>query len=174
MEKVKLAENEIVVTATTADHIESFHMALDEVARERRYLAMLEAFPLAETREFALNMIKQGNPHVVAMSNGRVVGWCDISRHFFPSHSHRGSLGMGIIPDYRGRGLGARLIATALEQARKANLVRVEFSVRADNARAIALYKKVGFLTEGVQKRGVFVDGRFIDTINMAMILDED
>ena len=134
---------------------------------------MTEALPLAETRQFVLDMIAQGNPHVVAVAEGGVVGWCDIRRHFFPSHRHRGSLGMGIIPAYRGSGLGKRLMLAALEQARVAEFIRIELSVHASNQRAIALYEKVGFLKEGVQRRGVCIDDRFIDTVNMALLLDE-
>ncbi|TBY61833.1 GNAT family N-acetyltransferase [Rhizobium leguminosarum bv. viciae] len=167
-------EAEIKVTATTAEHIESFHEALDTVAREKKYLTMFEAFPLPETRDFVLNMIKQRNPHIVAVVGKRVVGWCDITRHFFPSHSHRGSLAMGIVPDYRGRGLGRRLIDAALDEARQESFIRVELSVHADNARAIALYEKVGFLPEGVLRRSVLIDGRFIDTVTMAIMLDRE
>ncbi|MEF0938912.1 GNAT family N-acetyltransferase [Rhizobium sp. BR 362] len=164
---------QVEIVATTAHHIQGFHKALDAVAKERRYLTMLEAFPLPETREFVLKMIQQGNPHVVATAGNLVVGWCDISRHFFPAHAHRGTLAMGIIPAYRGRGIGNRLIAAALDQARKAAFIRIELSVHADNLPAIGLYEKIGFVREGVQRRSVLIDGRFIDTVNMALMLDE-
>lgn len=80
---------------------------------------------------------------------------------------------MGIIPAYRGRGLGRRLLSAALNQARISGLIRVELSVHADNTRAVALYEKTGFIREGVQRRSVLIDGRFIDTVNMALMLDE-
>ncbi|XUY26337.1 N-acetyltransferase family protein [Agrobacterium sp. rho-8.1] len=166
--------SKIDVTATTADHIESFHQALDIVAKERKYLTLLEAFPLPETRKFVLDMIDRGNPHVVATVENRVVGWCDISRHVFPTHAHRGTLAMGIIPGFRGRGLGARLVAAALSQARDARFIRIELAVHADNTSAISLYEKVGFVREGVQRRSVLIDGCFLDTVTMALILDED
>jgi RimJ/RimL family protein N-acetyltransferase len=161
----------ITVTATAPDQIESFHRALDLVARERKYLTLTEAFPLPDTRKFVLNMIKQGNPHSTV--EDQVVGWCDISRHFFQAHRHRGSLAMGIIPAYRERGLGKRLILAALNQAKVSDFIRVELSVHVDNTRAIALYESVGFFKEGVQRRSVLIDGRFKDTINMALMLDE-
>lgn len=113
---------DVAVIATTADQIESFHHALDAVARERKHLTMLEAFPLAQTRAFVLAMIERGDPHVVATAGDRVVGWCDISRHVFPSHAHRGNLGMGIVPAYRGQGLGGRLISAALIKPGKRDL----------------------------------------------------
>lgn len=165
--------SDIKVIPIAPEHIESFHAALDAVARERKYLTMLEAFPLPETRDFVLRMIKQRNPQFVAVVGDSVVGWCDVSRQFFPSHAHVGTLAMGIVPAYRGQGLGRRLIGAALEKAKEEGFIRVELSVHADNARAIALYEKVGFVREGVHKRSVFIDGRFIDTISMAIVFSE-
>ncbi|TWB18260.1 acetyltransferase (GNAT) family protein [Rhizobium sp. ERR 1071] len=162
------ASSEIWILPISADHIEGFHKALDTVAREREYLSLLEAFPLEETRIFVLGMIEKGNPQFVALADGKVVGWCDISRHGFPSHAHAGRLGMGIIPAYRGRGLGRRLLEATLRAARDAEIECIELSVHADNDRAIALYEKVGFVREGLARNSVRIDGRYKDAIHMA------
>ncbi|MGA7196745.1 GNAT family N-acetyltransferase [Roseiarcus sp.] len=158
------------VAPIAPEHIESFHRAVDTVARERKFLTLLEALPLSQTREFVLNNIKSGNPQFVALAAGEVVGWCDVRRHFFPAHAHRGTLGMGIVPAYRGRGLGARLLNATLEAAFDAGFVRVELNVHADNGRAIALYDRVGFVREGTQRDAVFVDGEYRDAIAMALV----
>jgi RimJ/RimL family protein N-acetyltransferase len=158
------------ITPTTPADIEGFHRALDIVARERKYLTLLEAPPLPQTRAFALDCIEKDNPHFVAVADGEVVGWCDIRRHDPIIHAHRGTLGMGIVPAYRGHGLGYRLIGAALAKARTTGFVRIELSVHADNARAIALYKKVGFVGEGVMRDAVCIDGVYRDTVNMAIV----
>lgn len=160
----------ITVEPIREDHIEGFHRSLDMVSRERKYLTLLEAPPLAEVRIFVRDMIANGHPQFVAVADGKVVGWCDIRRHDRPSHAHRGTLGMGIIAGYRDKGLGARLMTAALDAARRLGLHRVELDVHADNHRAIALYEKIGFLREGVARDAVKIDGRFIDSIRMAMI----
>ncbi|MEZ2128305.1 MULTISPECIES: N-acetyltransferase family protein [unclassified Sinorhizobium] len=162
--------SDIAIVPIAPEHIESFHRALDTVAREKKYLSMLEATPLPQTREFVLGMIRKGNPQLVALADGEVVGWCDVSRHFFPSHAHRGSLGMGIIPAYRGQGLGRRLIEATLKQARESGFSRVELDVYTDNARAIALYERVGFVREGLVRDAACIDGRYFDAISMAVI----
>src|SRR5271156_2685359 len=115
---------DIAIVPTEPEHIESFHRALDIVARERKYLALLEAPPLTQTREFVMGFLQKGGLQFVALADGEVVGWCDIQRHGFPSRAHRGTLGMGIVPAYRGRGLGLRLIQAALAQAWAAPFVR--------------------------------------------------
>jgi RimJ/RimL family protein N-acetyltransferase len=152
------------------DHVESFHAALDMVARERKYLTFLEAPPIDSTRSFIRDMTANGNPQVVAVENGRVVGWCDIRRHPHVTHAHCGSLGMGVVPGFRDRGLGTLLITAALDLARQRGMHRVELHVHADNIRAIALYEKVGFQREGVARDAVKIDGRLIDAVGMAMI----
>jgi RimJ/RimL family protein N-acetyltransferase len=160
----------IAIIPASAEQIESFHRALDVVARERKYLALLEAPPLTQVSEFVMDLIQKGGLQFVAAVEDEVVGWCDIQRHRFPSRAHRGTLGMGIVPAYRGRGLGLRLIQAALAQAWAARFVRVELDVHTDNARAIALYEKVGFVREGVARDAVFIDGEYRDAINMAIV----
>lgn len=166
------ALSQILFQPITASHIESFHRALDQVAQEKKYLTMLEAPPLSSTYDFVLDMINKGNPQIVAISGNDVVGWCDICRHSWPSHAHRGSLGMGIIAPYRGKGLGQKLIEMTLEQARGANFSRIELSVYVDNLPAVTLYEKAGFVREGVERHAAYIDGRFIDAISMALLFE--
>ena len=161
---------DIAIVPTTPEHIASFHRALDIVARERKYLTLMEALPLPQTREFVMGMLDKGGLQFIALADREVVGWCDIQRHGFPSRAHRGTLGMGIVPAYRGRGIGLRLIRATLARARVAGFVRVELDVHADNARAIALYEKVGFVREGVARDAVLVDGEYRDAIYMALV----
>ncbi len=160
----------IAIDSIREDHIESFHKALDTVSRERKYLTFLEAPPLESVRTFVLDMIENGHPQVVAVAGGDVVGWCDIRRYPQPTHAHCGTLGMGIIPGYREKGLGTRLIRAAIGQARDRGFHRVELHVHADNLRAIALYEKVGFVREGLARDAVRIDGRYIDSIGMAVV----
>lgn len=151
-------------------HIESFHSALDAVAKERKYLTLLQAFSLEETMAFVSGMINQGNPQYVAVIDEVVVGWCDISRSDSSVEDHIGRLGMGVMRQHRGRGLGSELLDAALSKAWEIGLSRIELSVYADNAAAIHLYKKAGFNLEGLHKRSAKIDGRFIDTCSMALL----
>ncbi|HLJ72199.1 MAG TPA: GNAT family protein [Roseiarcus sp.] len=166
--------SDVAIVPIALDHVESYHRAVDVVARERKYLTILEAFPLPQTREFVLGLIKNGDPQFAALADGVVVGWCDIRRLPFPSQAHRGILGMGILPAFRGRGLGRRLLTATLTQASRAGFVRIELDVRADNARAIALYEKAGFVREGVIRDAVCVDGVYCDAILMALVNREN
>jgi RimJ/RimL family protein N-acetyltransferase len=160
----------IEIVPITQGHIEGFHKTLDVVARERRYLSFLEAPPFEATRAFILDMIEQGYPQLVALSGGEVIGWCDVTPKPRPIYARSGVLGMGLVPPFRGQGIGKRLIVQALAAARAFGLQRVELTVRENNANAIALYKKVGFEIEGVQRNAIFVDGTYENLILMAVL----
>ena len=72
------AADVISIEPIRAEHIESFHHALDAVSRERKYLSFLEAPPLEAVRAFVLDMIENDHPQFVAIAGGKVIGWCDI------------------------------------------------------------------------------------------------
>jgi GNAT superfamily N-acetyltransferase len=81
-------------------------------------LAFLEAPPLESTQAFVLNNIEQGFPQLVALSDGGVIGWCDVTPKPRPIHARSGVLGMGLLPRFRRRGIGERLIRQTVAAAR--------------------------------------------------------
>jgi ribosomal protein S18 acetylase RimI-like enzyme len=160
----------VEIVPITQDHIESFHRSLDFVARERRYLAFLEAPPFESTQAFVLNNIEQGYPQLVAVSAGQVVGWCDVVPNPRPIFAHVGLLGMAVLPEFRRQGLGGRLIRRTLDAARKFGLRRVELTVRESNTVAIELYRKIGFTTEGLHRDRIRLDGAYENQMFMGLL----
>ena len=161
---------DVSIQRILAEHADGFHRVYDFVARERKYLAALQAHPLARTREFVMNNIAKGYPQFVAISANEVVGWCDIIPMSSPAHAHVAKLGMGLLPSFRGRGIGQTLVEKALSDARRLGLARIELTVHADNRRAISLYDRMGFKKEGLAKDAVFIDGVYKDVIMMALV----
>ena len=154
------------------EHIESFHRTLDAVARERRYLALLEAPPIEQFRPFVEDVIRQGHPQFAALSDGEVVGWCDVLPRGRPIYSHSGVLGMGLLPPLRGQGIGKRLLRQTVDAARARGLTRIELTVREDNPGAIALYTGMGFVAEGLMRNAFRVDGRYQNLMMMALLFE--
>ena len=161
----------VVIRSIALKDIEEFQHVTNEVMRERRYLAFVDGFPIDEAATFVARNIRLGNPQLVAEDQGRVVGWCDIRRETIPVYAHVGHLGMGMLPAYRGRGIGERLIRASIDAARSAGFERIELSVYAANERAAALYRKVGFVMEGTRVRGKKLDGDYDDVHIMGMLL---
>jgi RimJ/RimL family protein N-acetyltransferase len=150
--------------------IAGFHHALDTVARERRYLLFLEAPPLEKTAAFVRGNIANLYPQRVALAQGQVVGWCDVIPLGRQALAHGGTLGMGLLPEWRGKGLGAALLHDTIEAARTFGLKRIQLGVFETNVRAAVLYRKFGFEDEGVRRKAVLIDGVFIDEIMMARV----
>lgn len=155
----------------TEQYLKSFHEALDAVAREQIYIEMIEAKPFDETATFQRKLITNKWPVYYAVENGKVVGWADITPAANPRLAHRGFLGMGLIKDYRGRGLGTQLLTRALKHAKEIGLEKVELSVYTENKAAVKLYKKMGFTEIGVVKHYRKLNGKYFDSIEMELFL---
>lgn len=71
----------------------------------------------------------------------------------------------------RGKGYGSRAAILALAYAwHTLNLHRVSLNVFAENRRAIAAYRKVGFVEEGTMRDAAFTEGKWRDVVVMAAI----
>jgi mycothiol synthase len=60
---------------------------------------------------------------------------------------------MGVVPAARGRDIGARLIAEAVQRLRSAGATTITLNVNVDNPHAIALYRRFGFTRTGRRAR---------------------
>ena len=163
--------SEVIIRPIALTDIEQFRQVSDTVMRERSFLAFVEGFPIDEAAAFVARNIRIGNPQFVAEEGERIVGWCDIRRETIPVYAHAGHLGMGLLEPYRGRGIGERLIRATIDAARAAGIERIELSVYGRNARALALYRKVGFALEGTRIRGKKLDGEYDDVHMMGLLL---
>lgn len=160
----------ITISRMSADHVEDYHSVLDVVAREHRFIAFLEAPSLIATADFVLECSQNHDPQFVALDKGKVVGWCDIVRSKKPVHRHCGVLGMGLLPAYRGKGIGKRLATRTIVEANKLGIDRIELTVFSTNLDAIRLYRKLGFRAEGRHPKAACIDGVYLSTITMALL----
>ncbi len=70
-----------------------------------------------------------------------------------------------------GHGLGKAITAYMLRYGFQwLNLNRIELSVLVTNERAIALYEKLGFATEGVKRQSQYKSGKYVDVCFMAIL----
>ena len=152
-------------------YIEGFYHCLDAVARERKYLAFLAAPPLDSVRSFVQSNLERGVLQFVALIEGEVVGWIDISPKYFEGFKHSGELGMGVYAAHRGQGIGTQLMEAALGAAKEKGLERVELEVYQSNAPAIKMYEKFGFETEGLKQKARKLDGEYEHIVFMALFL---
>ena len=108
---------------------------------------------------------------LVAVVDGRVVGTIGLDVEPNPRRRHCGEIGMCVHDDYQGRGVGRALLAAAVDLADNwLGLRRLELSVYADNAPAIALYRRFDFAVEGTARSYALRNGEYVDALFMARL----
>lgn len=112
---------------------------------------------------------------LVAVVEAEIVGTASVRTSEEKRVDHIGEVGISLLKDYWGMGLGSTLLEELIDWAQQTNQIRrLELTVQKQNKRAIHLYKKYGFQTEAVMKRGARGDdGRFLDVLLMSKMIDE-
>ena len=86
--------------------------------------------------------------------------------------AHNCVLAMSVLKDYWGQGVGACLMSALIDFAKSTNKLEIiHLRVKADNSRAIALYKKLGFQEIGVYPKDTKINGKYYDAILMNLYL---
>lgn len=128
-----------------------------------------------------LDMLSKIDPNavrLVAVQRDVAAGTECMAAHagLFTSHTslrrmHARGLGITVGKDFQGQGLGDRLMSSLLDWADNwAGVLRVELTVFTDNARAIALYQRHGFIQEGVLRAYALRGGEYVDALSMARL----
>ena len=159
----------IHVTSTRPADLTSLHDCIDTIARNEDFLAFDVAPPEEELGRHVEACSTNGSLHLVAKDGLRVVGWAQIDRARGDSVAHRGHLGMGVLPEYRGRGIARQLLERCISIANARGIYRIELEARTDNRRALELYSSMGFSVEAIVKDAMKTDGIFYDTFKMCL-----
>jgi len=129
-------------------------------------------FPSLEQSRKRLAEPREGVTRLVAAVDDEIVGILGL--HTYPKtprRRHAGYIGMSVRDDWHGRGVGTALMEAAVDLAENwLNLERIELTVFTDNAPAIGLYEKFGFMTEGTLRKYAFRDGEYVDVYTMARL----
>jgi L-amino acid N-acyltransferase YncA len=144
----------------------SYRRCWDAVAKERRYLYTYKAPPLSEVRTNLRKSLRKKTPFLIAEDGERVVGWAAVHRPDLPSLRHCGDLWMSLHPEYRGAGLGTKLLAGVLRMCRGKYDSVVLYLFR-KNKRARKLVRKTGFELCSEIKKGVKLPSGFDDLLIM-------
>ncbi len=148
-------------------HCPGLARALTLVALEGKYLSRNTPFSQNEIELFHEYCQQQGFPQLVVLDDaGEVVGWCDIvTREDYPARI--GFIGVGLLPEYRGRGIGGEAMQAAMALARQCGFDEIRLDCRVSNIRAIALYRKLGFRKIALRRGRLLIDGENVPIITM-------
>jgi putative acetyltransferase len=107
---------------------------------------------------------------LLALHGEKVVGMLDLSAGERSDNRHAGRFGMSVARRWRGRGIGRKLLAAAIEVAREwPGFCRIELECVAWNAAGIRLYQGLGFVIEARKTKAVNLRGQPEDMLLMAL-----
>ncbi len=114
----------------------------------------------------------EGDFMLVALVDGQVVGNAGLhAAGKSPRRAHAMHLGMAVRQEWQGKGVGTALMRALTTLADGwLNVFRIELTVYTDNERALALYRKFGFVVEGTHKSYALRGGRYVDSHSMARV----
>jgi len=120
------------------------------------------------------NFPKTFNNFIIgAFENETLVGVVGFFQKRSEKMKHKGAIwGMYVTPSRRGKGLGKKILNTAIEQGILIDeILQVELAVISTNLAARKLYESVGFESFGTEKRAICVDSVFYDEEHMVKVI---
>ncbi len=99
--------------------------------------------------------------HIICELEGEIIGYAGLWHVINEGHITN----IAISPDHQGKGYGGRLMEEMINLANSKEMIGLTLEVRESNEKAIGLYEKYGFETEGVRK------GYYEDTHENALIM---
>jgi RimJ/RimL family protein N-acetyltransferase len=113
-----------------------------------------------------------GTVRFVIEVDGSPVG--NVSLFGIDELAQHAEIGIGLLPEARGRGIGTAAIGQIIEFAFvRRNHRRLHLEAIASNLGAIRVYEKAGFVVEGRQREHAWVRGGYEDIVRMGLLRSE-
>ncbi|MBL1223771.1 GNAT family N-acetyltransferase [Enterococcus sp. BWR-S5] len=171
-------EIEITIREAIPDDAAQVARVLQQVGGETPYLVMDGKGAAFDVEEMAHNFAdlyaSENNVLMVAIIDEQIVGTASVSASAKKRMEHLGEVGISILKEYWGFGLGYAMMMALVDWASESGVIRrLELTVQERNTRAIKLYEKVGFQTEAIMHRGAKTDeNEFLDVRLMSLMID--
>jgi RimJ/RimL family protein N-acetyltransferase len=162
---------------------DEFSKLLSNWGRDSEYARLLDSDPprlhsVRANKEWLEKRLKEDQPDtywfaIRALEDDRLLGDIDVAVINWGSRDAFIGIGIGE-REFWGQGYGSDALQLLLRYAFiELNLRRVTLNVFEFNQRAIRVYEKVGFQTEGRQRLSVQREGRRWDTLFMGLLREE-
>ena len=174
--KLKNGDAVLIRQATKDDAIEIIE-CINKISSESDFLTFGNGefvISIGQEEKFLEDISRQNNAiFIVAEIDCTIVGTLSFSGGGRPRISHTGEIGISILKEYWGNGIGTEFIKYLIEWCKQSGVIRkINLEVRNDNFSAIHIYKKLGFTEEGVIRRFMQIDGIFYDGLFMGYTID--
>ena len=163
---------EVTIRQAREDDLTGLVGAIREALSDKSYI---EGETLADIVE-SENVLLRHNELIkrvffVATVHSDVVGWVHINAPELEKLEHTAELTVGVIEEYRGRGVGSKLLDHGVDWTLDHDFEKLYNSVPATNERAIEFLESRGWETEAIRKRHYRIDDEYVDEVMMAKML---
>lgn len=173
-----MSEVDITLREAIPDDAADLLQVSQKIAEETDFLIMDEVGLGLNEEMLSLQLAdlyeSENNLLLLAFADDKIVGMASVKAAPEFTVSHIGEIGISILKEFWGIGLGTALLDEVIYWSENASpLRRLELTVQERNERAIHLYQKFGFETEGTMKRGARdAQGEFLDVLLMSKLIN--
>ena len=158
------------------EDVEEMLAYLHQTAAETHFL-LREPEDVTDTNESERLFIQQildskSQLMIVAWVDGKLAGNCGLKINIYTKVRHRCEIGIGLLKEFWGLGIGSALFDEMFAAARAHGCTQMELKVIEGNQRGLALYQNKGFQTTGSIPNAIRLqDGTYLQEYIMVKTL---
>lgn len=129
------------------------------------------AATLKDERKFIKRHFNKNSLLIIAESQRSIIGVLGAAGGSNRRNRHVVGIGVSVMKEWQGKGVGTAMMKRLINWSRKAGIKKIKLAVMTKNTPAIKLYKKVGFVTEGILKKDFRIGRHYYDGMTMAKFI---
>lgn len=152
--------DDIKLVTTTADDQEI--LSLSENYEVLRFMSesRLHVKPMPSAMLFRL----EHNAKLIGEASFKTIKWLN----------RKAEISILLLPEYHRKGIGYKVLCRMLHFAfNTLNFYRLEAEIIEGNHASIQLFKKLGFVQEGVLRKAKYIDGIYYDILRLGLLKEE-
>ena len=167
----KRMEYRLVKEEDASAYLEFFRTVVSETDNLACSAKEAAAMTVEDEQAFIRNTNGSGSFSIIAVADDGICGSCDIRIQNRERLRHRAEMGIAVRKEYWGTGVAQHILEEAIAEAKRRGIRIISLTVRTDNKRAIAFYKRNGFEFSGVLGMLFCIGGNYVDGKQYELLL---
>jgi L-amino acid N-acyltransferase YncA len=163
---------EVTIRQAREDDLTGLVGAIREAISDKTYIEGETVADIVESENVLLRHNElQKRVFFVATVHGDVVGWVHINAPEVEKLEHTAELTVGVIDEYRGRGIGSKLLDHGVDWALDNDFEKLYNSIPSTNEDALEFLESRGWETEATRTKHYKIGDEYVDEVMMAKML---
>ncbi len=118
------------------------------------------------------NVLKYNDFLCLAKDGDKIAGYISAEKGKLKRIEHTAYIVVGVLKEYTDKKIGSEFFKRLDLWAKENHIKRLELTVVCENDIAKHLYEKNGFKIEGIKKKSMYIDKKYVDEYYMAKIFE--